>query len=104
MWAGKSLYDEHCAECHGADGKGKPYVYPALAGNRLVTAPSASNALQTVLFGGFAPSTAAHPRPYGMPAYSQQLSSGEIAAVLTYVRTAWGNNGSPVRTEAVSRR
>lgn len=104
MWAGKRLYDEHCVECHGADGMGKPYAYPPLAGNTLVTAPSAANALQTVLFGGFAPSTAAHPRPYGMPAYSQQLSSAEIAAVLTYIRSAWGNNAAPVRVDVVDRR
>lgn len=103
MWDGKSIYDEHCAECHGADGAGRPYVYPALAGNSLVNAPGANNALQTVLFGGFAPSTAAHPRPYGMPAYSQRLSSTEIAAVLSYVRSAWGNSGSPVGADAVER-
>jgi mono/diheme cytochrome c family protein len=102
--AGKSLYEEHCAECHGADGRGEAYRYPALAGNGLVTAPGAANVLQTVLFGGFAPSTAAHPRPYGMPAYSEQLSSAEIAAVISYIRAAWGNNGSAVRATAVSRR
>src|SRR5690606_27959109 len=43
---GASVYRDHCAECHGEQGEGEPYKYPALAGNSLVTAPSAGNALQ----------------------------------------------------------
>ena len=89
---------------HGADGLGKPSVYPALAGNRLVTAASANNALRTVLFGGFGPSTARNPRPYGMPPYAHRLSATDIAAVLTYVRSAWGNAATAVSPTAVSER
>ena len=103
-WTGAQIYAEHCAECHGEDGRGEPYVYPALDGNPLVTSPRPNNMLQTVLFGGFAPSTAANPRPHGMPAYSHELSSEEIAAVLTYVREAWGNDAAAVPPEAVERR
>jgi mono/diheme cytochrome c family protein len=98
---GLSVYGQYCSECHGDDGEGKPYVYPALAGNRLVTALSANNALQTVLFGGFAPSTSGHPRPYGMPPYAHQLSASQIAAVLTYVRASWGNAAPAVAPAAV---
>jgi mono/diheme cytochrome c family protein len=101
---GQSVYSQYCSECHGDDGAGKPYVYPALAGNRLVTALSANNALQTVLFGGFAPSTTGHPRPYGMPPYAQQLSATQIAAVLTYVRASWGNAAPAVAPAAVLER
>ncbi|HVY63246.1 MAG TPA: c-type cytochrome [Gammaproteobacteria bacterium] len=101
---GATVYREHCSDCHGADGLGKPLVYPALAANRLVTAESANNALRTVLFGGFAPSTAKHPRPYGMPPFAHQLSPTEIAAVLTYVRSAWGNDAPAVSPAAVSER
>lgn len=101
---GESVYDQHCSDCHGADGEGEPRTYPALAGNRLVTALSANNALQTVQNGGFAPSTAGHPRPFGMPPYSQQLSATEIAAVLTYVRASWGNDATAVAPAAVRER
>lgn len=93
---GAQVYERHCADCHGENGEGKPYVYPALRGNRLVTSPSPLNAIQTVLYGGFAPSTAAVPQPYGMPPYGEQLSDEEIAAVLTYIRSAWGNEASAV--------
>ena len=101
---GATVYTEHCAECHGDDGRGKEYVYPALAGNRLVTATSANNALRTVLYGGFAPSTAGQPRPHSMPPYAHELSYGEIAAVLTYVRSSWGNDAPAVAPVAVRER
>src|SRR5690606_37807771 len=71
--AGASIYADHCADCHGRSGEGEPYVYPALAGNREVTAASPANALCTVLFGGFPPSTTGNPWPHGMPPYSHQL-------------------------------
>jgi mono/diheme cytochrome c family protein len=101
---GAEVYDTHCSECHGDDGEGEAYVYPALAGNRLVTAASARNALETILNGGFAPSTAAHPRPFGMPPYAHRLSPTEVAAVLTYVRSAWGNDAPAVAPTAVIER
>ncbi|HEY8519806.1 MAG TPA: cytochrome c [Gammaproteobacteria bacterium] len=101
---GERVYRDRCAECHGDDGEGEAYVYPALAGNPSVTAPSANNALQTVLFGGYPPSTAANPMPYGMPPYAHELSAEEIAGVLTYIRRAWGNDASAVSPGAVERR
>ncbi|MDZ4077230.1 MULTISPECIES: cytochrome c [Hydrocarboniphaga] len=103
MSGGAKLYGQHCAECHGDDGQGRDHAFPALAGNRLVTAPSANNALRSVLYGGYAPSTAAVPRPYGMPPYQHQLTPDEIAAVLSYVRGSWGNAASAVSAEEVRR-
>ena len=49
-----------------------------------------------VLNGGFPPGTAGDPRPYGMPPFAQRLSDDEVAAVVTYIRAAWGNRGAPV--------
>lgn len=102
--AGEGVYREHCSDCHGSEGRGKPYVYPALAGNPLVTSVSATNAIRTVLVGGYAPSTAGNPRPYGMPPYEHMLSDEQIAAVLTYVRNAWGNQAPAVSEIEVRRR
>lgn len=100
---GVITYNEHCADCHGEDGAGLPYVYPALAGSRLVTSASATNLIQVVLRGGFGPSTRSNPRPYGMPPYDHQLSDEQLASVLTYVRNAWGNQAAPVSVAEVSR-
>lgn len=92
---GGERYEQHCAQCHGKQGEGVG-TYPPLAGNRTVLMASPANALQTVLNGGFGPSTAGHPRPFGMPPYVLELSEQEIADVLTYVRTEWGNQAAPV--------
>jgi mono/diheme cytochrome c family protein len=93
---GKATYDAHCANCHGADGRGQPPHYPPLAGNQSIQMESAVNPIRMVLNGGFPPGTAANPMPYGMPPFAQSLSDDEVAAVVTYIRTAWGNHGSPV--------
>lgn len=100
---GSVVYAKHCADCHGQDGEGQPYAYPALAGNPLVRSPSANNAIRMVLNGGFAPSTASHPRPHGMPPFSHQLSDEEIAAVVSYIRGAWGHEASAVAAADISR-
>lgn len=99
---GARLYGEHCAQCHGDAGEGRAPAAPALAGNRAVTMASAVNPIRLVLFGGYAPGTAGNPRPFGMPPFSQTLSDEQIAEVLTYVRTSWGNDARPVAGVEVS--
>jgi mono/diheme cytochrome c family protein len=93
---GKSVYDNQCATCHGANGEGKPPHYPPLAGNQSIQMSSAVNAIRMVLNGGYPPGTQGNPRPYGMPPFAQSLNDNEVAAVVTYIRTAWGNRGAPV--------
>jgi mono/diheme cytochrome c family protein len=93
---GKSVYDAQCAACHGVQGKGFPPHYPPLAGNPSISMSSAVNPIRMVLNGGFAPATAGNPRPFGMPPFAQSLSDDEVAAVVTYIRTSWGNRGSAV--------
>jgi mono/diheme cytochrome c family protein len=54
------------------------------------------NPVRMVLNGGFPPGTQENPTPYGMPPFAQSLSDDEVAAVVTYIRAAWGNRGSAV--------
>jgi mono/diheme cytochrome c family protein len=68
-----------------------------------VTEPTGLNATRMVLLGGFAPVTAANPRPYSMPPFAQQLSDNDVSAVVSYMRRSWTNNASVVRAEDVSR-
>jgi mono/diheme cytochrome c family protein len=100
---GKKLYESHCIDCHGADGKGLPPHYPPLAGNRALTMGEAVNPIRIVLNGGFAPVTAGNPRPYGMPPYGHLLNDGEVAAVVSYLRASWGNQAPPVTPSEVNR-
>jgi mono/diheme cytochrome c family protein len=93
---GQRVYDSRCASCHGANGEGKPPEYPPLAGNQSIQMASSVNPIRMVLNGGYPPGTAGNPRPYGMPPFAQSLSDDEVAAVVTFIRTAWGNRGAAV--------
>ena len=100
---GARIFEKHCADCHGSTGAGVPGAYPSLAGNRAVTLPLAANLAQVVMYGGFAAATQGNSRPYGMPPYLLQLGDADIAAVLTYIRGAWGNSASAVTELEVNR-
>lgn len=100
---GAGLYETHCASCHGAGGEGTARAYPRLAGQRGIASAATGNLVRMVLDGGYAPSTAGNPRPYGMPPFSGVLSDAEVAAVLSYVRASWGNQGALVLPQEVGR-
>ena len=99
---GSALYADRCAGCHGAHGEGgsdgKGVAYVALAGNRKVLLESPANLVHVILNGGFPPTTAGNPRPFGMPPFGQVLKDAEVAAIASYVRNAWGN-AAPEVTE-----
>ncbi len=103
MARGAAVYGEHCAQCHGDDGKGAGSAYPALVQNLSVITPLPANVVKAILYGGYAPATAANPRPYGMPPYFATLNERDTAAVATYIRGSWGNRASPVSTLQVDR-
>ncbi len=79
---GKAQYEKNCVMCHQANGAGLPPSFPALKKSRIVTgAPDA--AIAFVLSG--VPGTA-------MQAFGEQLDDQNIAAIMTYIRSAWGNS------------
>ena len=96
METGRKVYATQCAMCHGNEGKGVPPAFPPLAGNPSITMSSPVNAIRMVLNGGYPPGTRKNPRPHGMPPFSQVLNDNEVAAVVTYIRVAWDNTGTPV--------
>jgi mono/diheme cytochrome c family protein len=100
---GATLYDRHCAACHGDQGEGVPGVYPALARSRAVVMHTPANLVHVVLEGGFPPATAGNPRPFGMPPFATVLSNDEVGQLLTYIRSSWGNRGAPVSALDVTR-
>ena len=93
---GGEMYKQHCADCHGENGQGRAGVYPALAGNRALLMDKPNNAVLSVLYGGFAPSTQGNAQPFGMPPFMLELSNAQIAQVLSYSRSAWGNQALPI--------
>jgi mono/diheme cytochrome c family protein len=98
---GAGLYQGVCARCHKSDGMGVPLKYPRLAGNPAVLSEQPDSLVRMVLQGGRAPSTEHGPDPKKMPAFADKLTDTEIARVLTFVRSAWGNDAPPVSTRDV---
>lgn len=89
MAMGETVFEQNCASCHGTDGQGTPGV-PALAGNATVTGDP-EGVIQTVFEG---PST--------MPAFRDELSDEEIAAVISYIRNTWGNEAPTISADDVA--
>jgi mono/diheme cytochrome c family protein len=86
---GAALYLEFCSGCHQAKGRGVAGVFPPLAGNPVVIAPDPANILKVVLGG-----VPAQGKYAPMPSFSAQLSDQQIADLVNYVRTSWGNSAS----------
>ena len=100
---GAKIYEQQCEQCHQAQGQGVDNAYPALARNRAVLLSDPTNLVQAVLYGGYPAATAHNPRPFGMPPFVLTLEDKEIAAVLTHLRTQWGNQASEVTPLQVNR-
>jgi mono/diheme cytochrome c family protein len=99
---GAAIYAARCVACHQATGTGVPRVFPPLAGSEWVSG-KATTVAAIVLHGVTGPITVAGQRFEGtMPTFREQLGDAEIAAVLTYVRSQWGNQAAPISAEAVA--
>ena len=81
---GEALYARNCAACHQPSGKGVPGAFPALAADPIALGPT--DRLASLLLRGRG----------GMPSFRDDLNNEQIAAVLTYVRGAWGNHATQV--------
>jgi len=88
--AGEKLYAANCVACHQATGKGMPPAFPALDGSRLTNGPKAAQ-IALVLNGKQGTAMASFAR----------LTDAELAAVITYTRTAWGNKAGEVQPSEV---
>lgn len=85
---GKQHYQRVCATCHRADGTGQKGLAKTLVGSEWVLGQRKD--LARIVLDGKEGSLGV------MPPHRSQLSNEEIAAILTYIRNAWGNEASPV--------
>jgi mono/diheme cytochrome c family protein len=99
---GQTIFTGTCAACHQASGQGSPGMFPPLAGSEYVTG-DAGRMIRIVLKGLSGPVTV-HGGQYNgqMPPW-QQLSDAELSAVLTYVRSSWGNSAAAVSAADVAK-
>jgi len=97
---GKQVFGARCAVCHQATGLGLAGVFPPLAGAEWVIGDE--KVLVNILLHGIDGEIEVKGAKYSgaMPAFNT-LSDDELAAVLSYIRSDWGNKVPAVRTETV---
>ncbi|WP_413715635.1 cytochrome c [Serratia ureilytica] len=100
---GASVYMKNCEGCHLANGLGYSKKFTQLALNSSVNSQEANGLIKIVLVGAnHAKTEDNNVSIYSMPSFAQSLSDQEIADVLTFIRSSWGNNASEVSTSMVA--
>jgi mono/diheme cytochrome c family protein len=101
---GKKTYEMVCGICHGVDGLGKPGQAPALAGSEWVTAKGV-NRLAHIPLAGVSGTLMVAGKEWNlnMAAMGAALPDDNLAAVLTYIRGAWGNHAGPVTADDIKK-
>ena len=99
---GAKVFSTNCSSCHGASGQGMPGAFPPLAKNDVVTGDP--NKSIGILDNGLHGSITVNGQTFNgqMPAWKGTLSNGDIADVITYIRTSFGNSASAVTEKQVS--
>lgn len=98
---GKQLFGAKCAACHQASGLGVAGVFPPLAGAEWVL--GGEKVLISILLHGIQGEIEVKGNKYNgaMPAFAT-LTDAEIAGVLSYIRSDWGNQAPPIAAAAVA--
>ncbi len=100
---GAQLYLDNCNACHRSNGAGVARTFPALAKNEVVNAKDPTSLIHIVLTGSAMPSTTTAPSALAMPDFKWRLSDEEVAEVLSFVRSSWGNQAPAVDASDVAR-
>ncbi|ALM86225.1 cytochrome c [Bordetella sp. N] len=98
---GAQTFAARCAACHGAEGRGQAPWIPPLAGAASSMSKENASSINVTLNGSGRIVANGMPDAYRMPPFRGQMTDKEIADVLTFVRTAWGNQGGAVTQDAV---
>jgi cytochrome c oxidase cbb3-type subunit 2 len=100
---GEAVFTANCAACHQASGHGLPGAFPPLEGNAAVNDADPTLHIHTVLFGAHGVTIGGVSYASQMPPFGPQLSDQDVADVIDYERSAWGNHGPPVSAAQVAR-
>ncbi|MFQ5695090.1 MAG: c-type cytochrome, partial [Terriglobia bacterium] len=97
---GEQVYGAQCNRCHGVDGMGTPDLYPPLKGSKTVADADFTQQIRNILNGLVAEPIDGKTYFGAMPAMAGILSDEEIAAVIYFERTSWGNQATAFPTAA----
>lgn len=100
---GAQIYIDRCAACHRSNGKGAGKAFPALAGNAILQTNDPTSAIHIVLSGGSQPATTTAPSSLSMPPFARLLNDEQVAQVVTFIQTSWGNQGGQATASQVAK-
>jgi mono/diheme cytochrome c family protein len=98
----QAVYLDNCSGCHGAAGEGEALIAPPLRKNPYVTG-NAKTLIRAMLAGMVGPIKERGATWNGsMPPWQDMLSNAQLADVITYIRSSWGNHATPVTQAQVA--
>ena len=103
---GKKVFTQTCVVCHQTTGLGVPGQFPPLVGSEWVLSQGwhgDNHLVKNVLYGLQGPVMVKNMPFNNAMAPWNQLSDQQIAAVLTYIRSEWGNNAPAITPEFVTK-
>jgi cytochrome c oxidase cbb3-type subunit 2 len=99
---GAALFTANCVACHQANGEGLPGAFPSLKGNDVVNDDDATMHVKVVLSGLHDTKVGGLAYASAMPPFAATLSDAEIADIVDYERSSWGNHGKPATAAQVA--
>ena len=99
---GRALYTSNCSSCHQASGEGLPGTSPPLKGSSVVNKDDASKHIDVVLDGMQGAKAGGVVYASVMPPFAATLSDADIADIINYERSSWGNHGKLVTAAQVA--
>ena len=98
---GAATYVDSCASCHKTDGSGYTRFFPELRGNPVMMSRDPVSLIHIILMGQTLPGLKAAPSSITMPPFGWRLNDQQIADVVTFIRSSWGNNAPAATAEDV---
>lgn len=102
---GEQRYAQTCGQCHQVSGLGAAGQFPPLAGSEWVNEPDPARLIRIALHGAQGPITVKGQEwnlVMSLNATTLAISDKDLAAILTYVRQAWGNKAPAVKPEQIT--
>lgn len=97
---GKALYTANCQSCHQDNGEGLKGAFPPLKGSPIVNGNDLELYVDIIMNGYDARAE------YGVMAQvgtNMQFNENQVAAIINYERTSWGNSGAKVTPEEIKK-
>src|SRR5699024_10476628 len=100
--SGATIYSNNCSACHQNNGQGITGAFPSLVDAPYVTNEDPTNHIRAILYGLQGITIGGEEYTGVMQAFGDMLSDEEVAAVINFERTNWGNNAPTVTAEDVA--